>query len=135
VRTPPVILVEWDDAWSDRHHVLAGGEHYHQEYPMRAVGFLHHEGDRIVVCRAWSPGHDDEESYFSDCISIPRSLVQRVRQARAWQDHELTPPDKPVKRRRRRKARPPAEVPPAALGIDSDEVDPPESTTLPEEGE
>ena len=75
-----------------------------------AAGFLQYEEDQVVVCRAWAPQRDaDEPEHFSDCVSIPRSLVKRVRQVRAWQDHQLptTPTEKPVRRRRRKKAAPP----------------------------
>ena len=139
MRTPPIVLVEWNDAWSDKTTIHEGSRDYERGYPCLAVGFLRAEGEYVVVCRAWVPRRDaDEPEPFSDCVSVPRELVTRVHQVRTWQNRELpplTPPDKPVKRRRRRKARPSAETPPEPASLDSDGVDPPESTTPPEEGE
>jgi len=139
VRTPPIVIIEWDNAWSDKTTIHEDSHYYERGYPCSAAGFLQAEGEYVVVCRAWVPRRDAGElEHFSDCVSVPRELVTRVRQVRTWQNRELpplTPPDKPVKRRRRRKARPPAEVPPGPASLDSDEVDPPESTIPPEEGE
>lgn len=74
VRTPPLVLVEWHDAWFD--FDLAAAEERRPDYVVRTVGFLVAEDPRFLsLAQEVLP----EGEGFRAVTHIPVAIVERVR--------------------------------------------------------
>ncbi len=76
--TPPLVYVEWDDAWSDSQMVMADSDYYEEPCPMFSVGFLKSEGEQVVICATWGPAAAGHGEHFDRCLSLPRGIIRRI---------------------------------------------------------
>lgn len=77
---PPLVVVEWEDAWSDDKRVPEDEGYYEQAVIMQESGWLKtDDAERVVICRQYSDHvHNGDVRMFSDCIAIPRGMVRNI---------------------------------------------------------
>lgn len=75
-------MVVWEDAWSDDKRVPDAEGYYEQTVLVEESGWLKtNNKERVVICRQFSDHvvHEDNERMFSSCISIPKSLIRKMK--------------------------------------------------------
>ena len=82
-KPPKMVVVEWDDAWSETKAIKPDDPRFEQGYPGFQTGYLKSADDKfVVVCREWWPGLASEDEpdppHYAFCTSIARSLVRSV---------------------------------------------------------
>lgn len=78
---PPMVLVEWLDAWSDTKTVEPDNDYFTAAWPSFTAGYLQRKtAEVVVVSLTWCRDHphDDGPAGFRHTICIPRGMVRKI---------------------------------------------------------